>query len=56
MIHNWKGFGLLLSNTVYRAGGEKKEKKEIISNPEKVCSAETCQAVEIRFIFSRDNN
>lgn len=52
MIHNWKGFGLLLSNTVCRT----KEKKEIISDPEKVCSIETCQTVEIRLILSRDNN
>lgn len=46
---------MLLSNTVYRAG-EKKRRKEIISNPEKVCGAETCQAVEVRLIFGRDNN
>lgn len=46
---------MLLSNTVYKAG-KKKGEKEIISNPEKVCGAEACQAVEIRLIFSRDNN
>lgn len=34
----------------------KKEKKEIISNPEKVCSVETGQADEIRLIFRRDSN
>lgn len=35
MIYNWKGFGLLLSNAVYKAG-KKRKKKEMISNSEKV--------------------
>lgn len=55
MIYNWKGFGLLLSNTVDRAG-EKGKKGEMISNPEKVCCIETGQADEMRLIFRSDNN
>lgn len=54
MIHNWKGFGLLLSNAVCRAG--EKGKKERISNPEKVCSVEAGQADETRLIFRSGNN
>lgn len=27
MIYNWKGFGLLLSNAVYRAGKKEKKRK-----------------------------
>lgn len=55
MIYNWKGCGLLLSNTVYRAG-EKGGKKEMISNLKKVCCVETGQADEMRLIFRNHNN